>query len=236
MHTDASGYGFLLLFGCGLGAVVAAVALLGTLVARRWTLALAVLGVGMAGAAAYAALILAVSLASRSEVLAPGVEKHLCEMDCHLAYTVVGVRTAPTLGSGDSAVRSRGAFWVVTVQARFDETTMGPRRPLDAPVYGGPRTVEVVDDRGRRYAPTNVARLALPDTGGACLAPAHPLLPGATCAATLVFDLPPDAAAPRLLVANADPIAAFIVGHEMSFWHRRSYFALNPQLLSAVRR
>ena len=235
MHTDASGYGFLLLFGTGIGAVVAAVALLVTVVARRWVLALAALGVAAVGAAAYAALLVGVSLVSRDVVLGTGTEKHLCEMDCHLAYAVAGVRTTEELGSGPSAVRARGRFWVVTVRARFDETTMGPRRPLDAPVFGGPRTVEVVAGDGRRYAPTNAPRLALPDAGNECLAAGHPLLPGAWCEATLVFDLPSAETAPRLLVANAAPLAAFIVGHEMSAWHRRSYFELNPQPLAAAR-
>jgi hypothetical protein len=234
MHTDASGYGFLLFLVTSLAAVAAAVALLGTIVARRWALALAVLGAAAAGAAAYAALVVGASLLSRDVVLDSGVEKHLCEMDCHLAYAVEGVRIAPELGHGAAAVRPRGRFWVVTVRARFDETTMGPRRPLDAPVFGGPRTVEVVTGDGRRYAPTNAAREALPEARDDCLALGHPLLPGASCDATLVFDLPAGEAAPRLLVATADPVAAFIVGHEMSLWHRRSYFALTPQLQAAV--
>lgn len=235
MHTDATGYGFLLLFGTGLAAVVGAIALLVTVVARRWALSLAVLGVAAVGAAAYAALLVGVSLVSRDVVLGPGIEKHLCEMDCHLAYAVAGVRTAQALGSGAGAVRARGRFWVVTVRARFDETTMGPRRPLDAPVFGGPRTVEIVAGDGRRYAPTNAARTALPGAGLDCLAVGHPLLPGASCEATLVFDLPAGETAPRLLVANAEPVAAFIVGHEMSVGHRRAYFGLKPQLLAAVR-
>jgi hypothetical protein len=236
MHPDAPGYGFLLFFGAGLGAALGAVVLVGALVARKWTFALTLLGVAAVAAAGYAALLAGVSLASRDVVLDPGVEKHVCEIDCHLAYTVSGVRTAPALGSGAGAVTARGTFWIVTVQARFDETTMGPRRPLDAPVYGGPRTVVVVDEQGRRFAPSHAARPALPGTGDDCLAVGHPLLPGATCTATVVFDLPGDARRPRLLVANAEPVAALVIGHEMSLGHRRSYFELNPQSGTAVRR
>jgi hypothetical protein len=236
MHTDASAYGFLLFIGAGLGAALGALVLLGALVARKWTLALTLLGVAAVAAAGYAALLAGVSWTSRDVVLGPGVEKHLCEIDCHLAYAVTGVRTAPALGTGAGALSARGTFWIVTVQARFDETTMGPRRPLDAPVYGGPRTVVIVDEQGRRFAPSHAARPARQGAGGECLAEGHPLLPGATCTATLVFDLPGDARRPRLLVATAAPEAALTIGHEMSLGHRRSYFELDPQSGTAVRR
>jgi hypothetical protein len=51
----------------------------------------------------YGAAVLIAALTSRDGVLGPGAEKHLCEIDCHLAYSVVGVRTTPTFGSGADA-------------------------------------------------------------------------------------------------------------------------------------
>jgi hypothetical protein len=226
MHPDVQQLGFLAFFGGGLGAALGGVALLVAVVARKWTLVRTVVGLAVVAAATYAALLAGLSLTSRDQLLGRGVEKHICEIDCHLAYSVTGARTASTLGDGSAAVAARGIFWIVRVQARFDETTMGPRRPLDAPVFGGPRTVVAVDESGRRYAPTAAARAARAGGNEGCLALGQALLPGATCEATLVFDLPVEVRRPRLLVANAEPVAALIVGHEMSVGHRRAYFEL----------
>jgi hypothetical protein len=228
MHPDANQLGFLLFLGGALGAVAGGVVLLGAVVARKWALALTILGLGAVGVAAYAALLIGLAVTSRETVLGRGVEKHICEIDCHLAYAVTGVRTAPELRADGAVVPARGRLWIVQVRSRFDETTMGPRRPLNAPVYGGPRTVVIVDERGHRYAPSDAARPALPAAGVDCLAEGHPLLPGASCTATLAFDLPADVRHPRLLVANAAPEAVLVIGHEMSPGHRRAYFELTP--------
>jgi hypothetical protein len=56
----------------------------------RWALRVGAL-VGT-GAVVYIALLLGMSLASREVTLAPGQEKYFCEIDCHLAYSVVASR------------------------------------------------------------------------------------------------------------------------------------------------
>src|SRR6266545_8085963 len=42
----------------------------------------------LGGLGLYVLLFLGASLTSRSRVLAVGVEKHICEIDCHLAYSL----------------------------------------------------------------------------------------------------------------------------------------------------
>ena len=76
------------------------------------------------GVGVYVAALVIASLASHSRLLAPGQEKHLCEVDCHLAYSVAAAKSE-TLPSGQ--VRH-----TVTVKIRFDETTIAPWRPRDA--------------------------------------------------------------------------------------------------------
>src|SRR5690349_2314622 len=46
----------------------------------------------------YLLVLLAFSLVSREKVLAFGVEKHFCELDCHLAYSIANVSRTKTVG------------------------------------------------------------------------------------------------------------------------------------------
>src|SRR3982750_4536038 len=85
----------LLFLGTGallVGLTVAVVVLLARrngYAARRAAIAAA----GVAGA--YLALLLGASLLSRAGEVEPGNAKYFCELDCHLAYSVVGSRTLP---------------------------------------------------------------------------------------------------------------------------------------------
>ena len=45
------------------------------------------------GAATYAILLIGAGLLSRTTVLSATEEKYFCELDCHLAYQVVAVRS-----------------------------------------------------------------------------------------------------------------------------------------------
>ncbi len=63
----------------------------------KW--ALACMRVVSAGAILYLALLVGFSLASRNKILARAQEKYFCEIDCHLAYSVLDVETEPASGS-----------------------------------------------------------------------------------------------------------------------------------------
>jgi hypothetical protein len=201
------------------------VALHALAVKRYGRLKVSVAGMGLVSAA-YLGVLVAFSVASGGRVLARGEEKHFCEIDCHLAYSVAGVRRAKTLGAGASQTAARGEFYVVTLRTRFDETTVGPRRG-DSPLYPNPRRATVYDDAGRAYEVSDEGRRALASGGGTGIPLDTPLRPGESYATELVFDLPPDARAPlRLLLNESSPETRFIIGHENSPLHRKTEFGL----------
>jgi hypothetical protein len=120
--------GVLGFLGTGLLLCVAALVVLYLLARGRRAAAGHVLLAGTGLCVAYAGLLVLFSAASTERVLARGAEKHFCEIDCHLAYSVAGVRQAQTLGPPARPARARGVFYVVTVKTRFDEQTISPTR------------------------------------------------------------------------------------------------------------
>ena len=209
---------------CFVFAVLGLLALHALLVRRYARMRVSLVGLALAGAV-YAGLVLAFSLVSAGRVLARGEEKHFCEIDCHLAYSVVDVRRAKSLGSGASQVSARGEFLVVTLKTRFDETTVSANRG-DGELYPNPRGVTVYDADGRSYAPSEEARNALASAGASGTPIETPLRPGESYTTELVFDLPSDARDPRLLVNESDLPTRFIIGHENSPLHKKTEFKL----------
>lgn len=196
------------------------------LVVRRYgrlKVSLAVIGLV---SAAYAVLIVAFSLASGERVLARGEEKHFCEIDCHLAYSVEGVRRAKTLGAGSERLTARGEFYVVTLKTRFDETTISPRRG-DAPLRPNPRSATVYDADGHAYEESHEGRRALTTEGGGGTPMFTELRPGQSYTTELVFDLPAGARPPlRLLLNESSAETRLIIGHENSPLHKKTEFSL----------
>jgi hypothetical protein len=195
------------------------------LVVRRYGRARASLALLAGVAALYFCVVLVFSFASGERVLARGEEKHFCEVDCHLAYSVVGVRRSKTLGEGAGQASARGEFLVVTLKTRFDETTISERRG-DGELHPNPRSVTVYDAEGRSYRPSDEGALSLAaeGTGGTPLD--TPLRPGESYTTELVFDLPADARGARLLVNESDLPTRFIIGHENSPLHKKTEFKL----------
>lgn len=190
--------------------------------ARRKRLA-AGLGIGAAGVAlAYAVALVGIALLSRERTLSRGERKYFCEMDCHIAYEVVGAEAA---GPGKRAVSLR--TW-------FDPSTIAPFRG-DAPLAPGPRDVYLVDEGGRRYSPSPEATADWQDAHPGSTPLGRELRPGEFYTATLVFDLPDAARTPRLFVGDpAGGLDRFVIGHENSPFHGRTYFAL-PAAAAASR-
>ena len=195
------------------------------LVVRRYGRARVSLAMLAVVVALYFCAVLVFSLASGERVLARGEEKHFCEMDCHLAYSVVGVRRARALGEGASQATASGEFLVVTLKTRFDETTISAHRG-DGELYPNPRRVTVYDSQGRAYAPSEEGRRALAATGASGVPIETPLRPGESYTTELVFDIPADARDPRLLVNESDLPTRFIIGHENSPLHKKTEFKL----------
>ena len=159
----------------------------------------------LGGAGLYLLLFLGASLLSHNRVLAPGEEKHICEIDCHLAYAIAATKSEP-LPNG--LVRT-----TVTVKVRFDEETISSRRPRDATLTPNSRYVALVDDAGNRY-PGSTDGLK------------RKLIPGESYTTDIVFDVPADAKGLRLVLRNNDPETAFIIGHENSLLHGKTTFRL----------
>lgn len=171
----------------------------------RW-----LLRIELAGLALYVVLFLLASLTSGTRELAVGQEKHICEVDCHLAYAVTGVRTARQWEDRTA----QGTFYVVTVRVRFDSETIAPWRPRNVPLSPNGRTVALVDGQGRRYP-------------AAADALNRQLVPGQEYTTDFVFDLPADATNPRLILASGDWPTHFMIAHENAFLHGKVVFRLS---------
>jgi hypothetical protein len=206
MITDGLNPMTVLLF---LGAVVAGATLIVLYIVGRVTkrepLARIALRLLLGGAGVYVVIFLIASLASHDRVLAVGEEKHICEVDCHLAYSVAATK-AEALPSG----RLRE---IVTVKVRFDEATISSRRPRDATLTPNSRYVALVDDAGNTYT-------------GSTEGLKRKLIPGESYTTNIVFDVPASAKGLRLVLRNNDPETALIIGHENSLLHAKTTFAL----------
>jgi hypothetical protein len=192
-----------------LGAVVAGVTLIVLYIVGRVTkrepLARIALRLLLGGAGVYVVIFLIASLASHNRVLAVGEEKHICEVDCHLAYSVAATK-AEALPSG----RLRE---IVTVKVRFDEATISSRRPKDATLTPNSRYVALVDDAGNTYT-------------GSTEGLKRKLIPGESYTTDIAFDVPADVHDLRLVLRNNDPETVLVIGHENSFLHGKTTFAL----------
>lgn len=164
----------------------------------------------IAGLALYLILFLLASFTSHTRELAVGEEKHICEVDCHLAYAVSGVKTTKAW-DGKAA---QGTFYVVTVRIRFDSTTIAKWRPRDVGLTPNGRTVALLDDQGRRY-PAPVETLG------------RRLLPGEEYTSDFVFDVPEGTTNLRLMLASGDWPTRLMIAHENAFLHGKVLFRLS---------
>lgn len=228
MYTNvnlAAPVGALLLLGTGFLLFVAALILVYSMIGRKFVvtkLALVALGT-IAGL--YLGVMLFFSFTSSEKVLGRGEEKHFCELDCHLAYSVADVRESKTLGDASHQVAAAGTFRVVTVKTRFDETTIGPSRG-NGELYPNSRELAIVDGNGRKYflSPSGESALESSQTAGTPLT--SPLRPGESYTTTFVFDLPPDIQNPTLLIHEGEVETHFMIGHENSPLHKKIRFQI----------
>ncbi|MDX6531819.1 MAG: hypothetical protein QOH41_4109 [Blastocatellia bacterium] len=215
--------GVLAFLGTGFLLFLATLTLIQSLIVRKHRRAKLVLLAMLVIAGAYFAAILMFSLASHEKVLARGDEKHFCEIDCHLAYSVVDTRQAKTLGNPPTT--AQGTYTVVTIKTRFDETTISSQRG-DGLLYPNSRVVTLVDKRGIKYAPASDDQRALAAGQGEGKPLATPLRPGESYTTLIVFDLPADARASTLLINEGEWVTHLVIGHENSPLHHQTKFQL----------
>lgn len=160
------------------------------------------------GIVIYAGLLFGFSAGSHDKTLALGQEKYFCEIDCHLAYSIVDVKTR-----ADGPVND----YSITLRTRFDQTTTSPSRPKDATLTPSPRHVWLIDSRGREY----------PAISGAGTSLMTPLKPAEAYTTELEFRVPENARGLRLLLSTApDWPDHVVIGDENSWLHKKTYFAL----------
>ena len=216
----------LVLVGAELGAVVSAVALLFGLAARRQLvarLAASALGAIVFG---YAAVLLGVGAFSRQHVLAPGEWKYFCEADCHIAYSISGVRQVAPAEGAPAATLAGDRRIVVRVTTWFDPHSIAPWRG-NGPLSPGHRSVVLMDSAGHIYPPLS------PGAAGASPAStplATPLRPGQTYSTDFAFDVPPAAQNLRLWIGDTASYTRFVIDQENSPFHGKILLALNEAM------
>jgi hypothetical protein len=198
----------LALLGTAFLIFVAAIVLIQSLIVRRLRRAKIVMLALGAILALYGSAVVAFSFASHYKLVARGQEKHFCELDCHLAYSIVNV--APPAGSPDGVQPV-----TVTIKTRFDKTTISPSRG-DALLYPNPRALTLYDDRGNLYGPESQSGTPL----------TTPLRPGESYTTDIVFRLPAGVKPAKLLLNEGDWITHLVIGHENSPFHKKTEFQL----------
>ena len=176
-------------------------------------------------AGVYLVALLIFSFASSEKVLARGEEKHFCEIDCHLAYSIADVRETKTLGEAPNQLAAAGMFRVVTIKTRFDETTTSLNRG-DALLYPNSRVVTVNDENGNSYSPAPEAEGLLEKSRTAGTAMTVPLRPSESYSTILVFDLPANIKNPTLLIREGEWVTHLVIGHENSPLHKKTRFQI----------
>src|ERR1700686_4223109 len=106
--------GVMALLGTGFLFFVAALVLIQSVIVRKRRRARFVLLAALVIAGSYLGAILIFSLVSHEKSLARGEEKHFCEIDCHLAYSVVNTRQEKTVGN--TPATAQGTYTVVRVR------------------------------------------------------------------------------------------------------------------------
>ncbi len=211
----------LLFLGCA-GLVLAALAAALLLFFSRRAWARYPLLIAAAAIVSYAVLLAGFSLFSRDRTLARGEEKHFCELDCHIACSVQEVQRVKSIGG----VTANGEFYVVRLRSHFDDSTIAPWRPRQAPLIPVPLRLELVGANGARYQVAAAGQ----EAWNAVHPPQHTMMdclrPGESYETTWVFDVPADVPSPRLLLSARGEPSLGLIGNEDSPGHGKTYLGL----------
>jgi uncharacterized membrane protein YidH (DUF202 family) len=217
----AAPLGALALLGTGFLLMLLALAFVYTLVKRNFRANKVVLAAAVIVVGVYMGVLLLFSFKSSEQALARGQEKYFCELDCHLAYSIVAVTDSKTIGSANA----NGTFRSITIKTRFDENTISPTRG-NSLLHPNSRVVMLVDDQGRKYEPDPTALQVLQSTNAIGSPMTTPLRPGEAYTTTIAFDLPTDAHNPTLIISEGEWLTHFVIGHENSPLHKQTKFQL----------
>lgn len=199
----------LALLGTAFLIFVAAIGLIQSLIVRKLRRGKILMLAMVAIVALYGSALVAFSFASHNNLLPRGQEKHFCELDCHLAYSIVNVTPAAVASpEGNQSV-------TVTIKTRFDEMTIASSRG-NGLLYPNPRKLTLYDDRGSLYTPQSQRGTPL----------TTPLRPGESYTTDVLFNLPSGVKPAKLLLNESDWITHVVIGHENSPFHKKTEFQL----------
>lgn len=221
----AAPVGALALLATGFLFVLIGLAFVYTLAKKKFRANKLMLAVALALIVIYGGVLLLFSFRSSEQALARGQEKHFCEIDCHLAYSIVDVTDTKTLGTSPNQATATGTFRSVTIKTRFDENTISPNRG-NGLLYPNSRVLSLVDEQGRKYFPSSEAARVLEQQKATGTAMTSPLRPGESYTTTVVFDLPNDARNTSLLITEGEWLTHFVIGHENSPLHKQTKLQL----------
>lgn len=221
----AAHIGALLFLGTGFLLFVAGLAFIYSLVRKKFGLAKFSLITMVVIGGVYLGVMLIFSLTCAGTVLTRGQEKHFCEIDCHLAYSITEVRETKTLGEAPNQATAVGLFRVVTIKTRFDENTISTTRG-NGLLYPNQRILTVSDEKGLEYFPSPEGQRLLEAAQTAGKPITTPLRPGETYTTTVVFDLPADIRNPTMLINEGESLTHFVIGHENSLLHKKTRFQI----------
>jgi hypothetical protein len=216
------------------GVVLSALAFLGTLALLGLAVLATVVGVlkkntlltrgsvlaGLAVVALYSVALVGAGLLSSDRTLPTDAEKYFCELDCHLAYRVEGVKLIGQLPG------VAGEVWSVTVRTRFDERTIASFRPREAPLTPNPRRARVIAADGREFPQLSGTIERLTALGIPSVPLERELRPGESYDTVLLFELPAGAAPSSLELTEDVFPDQLLIGHELSPFHGRTRLAL----------
>ncbi|MBA3569778.1 MAG: hypothetical protein H0W28_10625 [Pyrinomonadaceae bacterium] len=228
MYTNvnlAAPIGAMAFLGTGLLFFVAGLSFLYTVIKGELAGTKIVLSAVTVVAAIYIGFLLLFSFTSSETLLARGQEKHFCEIDCHLAYSILDVRQTKALGNGPNQSTADGLYHIVTIKTRFDENTISSTRG-NGTLTPNSRLAIVVDAQGRKYLSSESGSKALAQTEDPGTPFTEALRPSETYTTRLVFDLPANVANPTLLLNEGAWLTRFIIGHENSPLHKKTRFQL----------
>jgi hypothetical protein len=206
-------------------AVVVAAILVSLWMRKKW-IAIAATVLAFLLICGYALVLVGVSLTSHEKTLALGENKYFCEMDCHIAYSVVNFEEAKALGAEAQQTLPVGRFVIIQLKTWFDPNTISRHRG-DGTLVPNPRHAVLVDSAGQQFPQSPRGQAALAKLRGATPPLSQPLRPGESYVTELVFDVPDNAHNLRLFVGDDSAIPErLLIGHENSFLHRKIFLAL----------
>lgn len=186
------------------------------------------LGMGAAAVvvAGYFLVLTSVSFASSEQLLPAGGWKYFCELDCHIAYSVIAAQTASMLGPASQPLVPHGEFVLVRVKTWFDEHSISEHRG-NGPLKPNARKVSLVDGAGHKFAPAPELQAVMAAAYGNAMPLTQALRPGESYTTDFVFDVPKGDTGLKLLITEDDPETRLVIGHENSLLHKKIYLGIH---------